>query len=209
MAIIFFVPQDVPALVNKIGKKKFIDRLEWGFTESEPWRYNGMNDQYWDYPVVQGNQQSMHFAFLFNWAGKPWSTQKWSRSILDRFYGYEVANAYLGDEDQGQMSAWLIMASIGLFQTDGGSRANPVYEIGSPLFEKIEIDLGERFGRGKKFTIRAEGASRKNMYVQQATLNGQPLNSFKFPASELLKGGSLILKMGPDLMRIGESPANK
>ena len=95
------------------------------------------------------------------------------------------------------MSAWLIMASIGLFQTDGGSRANPVYEIGSPLFEKIEIDLGERFGRGKKFTIRAEGASRKNMYVQQATLNGRALNSFKFPASELLKGGSLILKMGP------------
>ena len=193
----FFVPQDVPDLVKMIGKKKFVDRLEWGFKASEPWRYNGMNDQYWDYPVVQGNEQTMHFPFLFNWAGKPWSTQKWSRSILDRYYGYGVANAYLGDEDQGQMSAWLIMASIGLFQTDGGSRANPIYEIGSPLFEKIEIDLGERFGRGKKFTIRAEGASRKNMYVQQATLNGRALNSFKFPASELLKGGSLILKMGP------------
>lgn len=193
----FFVPQDVPALINKIGKKRFIDRLEWGFGASEPWRYNGMNDQYWDYPVVQGNQQSMHFAFLFNWAGKPWSTQKWTRSILDRFYGYGVGNAYLGDEDQGQLSAWLIMASIGLFQTDGGSRTNPVYEIASPLFEKIEIDLGERFGRGKKFTIKAEGASRKNMYVQQATINGRALNSFKFPASELLKGGSLILKMGP------------
>ena len=117
----FFVPQNVPSLISKIGKKKFIDRLEWGFKESEPWRYNGMNDQYWDYPVVQGNQQSMHFAFLFNWAGKPWSTQKWSRSILDRFYGYQVANAYLGDEDQGQMSAWLVMAAIGLFQTDGGT----------------------------------------------------------------------------------------
>jgi predicted alpha-1,2-mannosidase len=194
----FFVPQDVPSLVKMIGKKKFIDRLEWGFKESEPWRYNGMNDQYWDYPVVQGNQQSMHFAFLFNWAGKPWSTQKWSRSILDRFYGYQVGNAYLGDEDQGQMSAWLIMAAIGLFQTDGGARANPVYEIGSPLFKKIEIDLGEQFGRGKKFTIIAEGASRKNMYVQSATLNGHSLNSFKFPASELLKGGSLILKMGPE-----------
>ncbi len=194
----FFVPQDVPALISRIGKKKFIDRLEWGFKESEPWRYNGMNDQYWDYPVVQGNQQSMHFAFLFNWAGKPWSTQKWSRSILDRFYGYEVANAYLGDEDQGQMSAWLIMAAIGLFQTDGGARANSIYEIGSPLFKKIEIDLGEKFGRGKKFTIIAEGASRKNMYVQHATVNGHTLNSFKFPASELLKGGSLILKMGPE-----------
>jgi predicted alpha-1,2-mannosidase len=192
----FFVPQDVPALVKLIGKQKFIDRLEWGFKLSEPWRYNGMNDQYWDYPVVQGNQQSMHFAFLFNWAGKPWSTQKWSRSILDRFYGYDVANAYLGDEDQGQMSAWLVMVAMGLFQTDGGASANPVYEIGSPLFQKIEINLGQQFGRGKKFTIVANGASRKNMYVQSAVLNGKKLNSFKFSAADLLKGGSLVLQMG-------------
>ncbi|HEY9341653.1 MAG TPA: GH92 family glycosyl hydrolase [Hanamia sp.] len=194
----FFVPQDVPALINMIGNEKFIDRLEWGFAQSDPWRYNGMNDQYWDYPVVQGNQQSMHFAFLFNWAGKPWSTQKWSRSILERYYGYGVSNAYLGDEDQGQMSAWLVMTSLGLFQTDGGSRDNPIYEIGSPLFEKTEIDLGQRFGRGKKFTIIAKGASRNNMYVQEATLNGKVLHSFNFPASELLKGGSLVLKMGPE-----------
>ncbi|MBV4358216.1 GH92 family glycosyl hydrolase [Pinibacter aurantiacus] len=192
----FFVPQDVPALVNKVSKQRFIDRLEWGFKLSDPWRYNGMNDQYWDYPVVQGNQQSMHFAFLFNWAGKPWSTQKWSRSILERFYGYNVGNAYLGDEDQGQMSAWLVMVSLGLFQTDGGCNANPVYEIGSPLFEKVEIDLGQKFGRGKKFTIVAKGASRNNIYVQKATLNGRALNSFKFPAAELLKGGALELEMG-------------
>ncbi|RNI38783.1 hypothetical protein EFY79_03745 [Hanamia caeni] len=194
----FFVPQDVPDLVHMIGNKKFIDRLEWGFKASEPWRYNGMNDQYWDYPVMQGNQQSMHFPFLFNWAGKPWSTQKWTRSIIDRYYGYGISNAYLGDEDQGQMSAWLIMASIGLFQTDGGSSASPIYEIASPLYQKIEIDLGGKFGRGKKFTIIAQGASRKNKYVQSATLNGRTLHSFKFPASELLKGGSLVLKMGPE-----------
>jgi putative alpha-1,2-mannosidase len=85
-----------------------------------------------------------------------------------------------------------------LFQTDGGSRDNPIYEIGSPLFEKTEIDLGQRFGRGKKFTIIAKGASRNNMYVQEATLNGKVLRSFNFPASELLKGGSLVLKMGPE-----------
>ncbi len=193
----FFVPQDVPALINLVGKKKFVDRLEWGFKVSEPWRYNGMNDQYWDYPVVQGNQQSMHFAFLFNWAGKPWSTQKWSRSIIERYYGYGLGNAYLGDEDQGQMSAWLVMASLGLFQTDGGCNVNPIYEIGSPLFEKVEIDLGKKFGRGEKFEIKAKNASRTNMYVQSAMLNGKELKSFSFPAAELLKGGSLILKMGP------------
>ena len=194
----FFVPQDVPALASIIGKDEFVQRLDWGFTQSEPWRYNGMNDQYWDYPVVQGNQQSMHFAFLFNWAGKPWLTQKWSRSVIDRYYGNGIANAYLGDEDQGQMSAWFVMAAIGLFQTDGGCRSTPIYEIGSPLYERIEINLGKQYGRGEKFVIKANNCSRLNKYVQKATLNGKSLNSFSFPASELLKGGELELEMGPE-----------
>ena len=191
-----FVPQDVPALTEIIGKKRFIDRLSWGFKASEPWRYNAPGDQYWDFPVVQGNQQSMHFAFLFNWAGQPWQTQQWSRSIIDRYYGFDTSNAYLGDEDQGQMSAWFVMAALGLFQTDGGCNAEPVYELGSPLFEKIKIDLGKHFGRGKQFIIKASNTSRENKYIQSAKLNGKKLNSFKFPAKELLKGGTLELEMG-------------
>ena len=192
----FFVPQDVPALTEIIGKERFIDRLSWGFKASEPWRYNAPGDQYWDFPVVQGNQQSMHFAFLFNWAGQPWQTQQWSRSIIDRYYGFDTSNAYLGDEDQGQMSAWFVMAALGLFQTDGGCNAEPVYELGSPLFEKIKIDLGKHFGRGKQFIIKASNTSRENKYIQSAKLNGKKLNSFKFPAKELLKGGTLELEMG-------------
>jgi len=194
----FFVPQDVPALAEAIGKEKFIERLDWGFQESDKLRFNGKRDQYWDYPVVQGNQQSMHFAFLFNWVNKPWLTQKWSRAILDRYYGYGLSNAYLGDEDQGQMSAWFVMAALGLFQTDGGTRVDPVYEIASPLYQKVEIDLGNRFGRGEKFIIEAKNASRLNKYVQSATLNGKPLTDFKFSAGELLKGGILNLEMGPE-----------
>lgn len=194
----YYVPQEVPELAQKIGKDRFIERLDWGFTESYKWRFNAPNDQYWDYPVIQGNQQSMHFAFLFNWVGRPWLTQKWSRAIMDRYYGYGVANAYLGDEDQGQMSAWFVMNAIGLFQTDGGTRMEPVYEIGSPIFERIEIDLGGRYGRGKTFVIEAENTSRINKYVQSATLNGKRLNSFKFPAQKLLNGGELVLEMGPE-----------
>ena len=193
----FFVPQDIPGLAELIGKDRFIERLTWGFESSEPWRYNAPGDQYWDFPVVQGNQQSMHFAFLFNWVGQPWQTQRWSRSIIDRYYGFDVANAYLGDEDQGQMSAWFVMAALGLFQTDGGCSVEPVYEIGSPLFRKVVIDLGEQFGRGQKFEIIATGASRMNKYVQSAWLNGKPLDSFSFPVEEMLGGGSLILEMGP------------
>lgn len=128
--------------------------------------------------------------------GKPWLTQKWSRSIIDRYYGAGVANAYLGDEDQGQMSAWFIMAAIGLFQTDGGCSVDPIYEIASPLYEKTVIRLDNRYGRGKEFTIEARNASRQNKYIQSATLNGKPLQNFYFPASELLKGGTLILEMG-------------
>lgn len=194
----FFVPQDVPALVEKIGKERFTDRLLWGFNQDEGWRYNAPNDQYWDHPVVQGNQQSMHFAWLFNYAGQPWQTQRWSRSVLDRYYGYGIANAYLGDEDQGQMSSWAIMAALGLFQTDGGCAAEPVYEIGSPIFSEVEIDLGNRYGRGKTFKIRAVNTSRNNIYVQSASLNGKELRSFRFPAAELLKGGELVLSMGPE-----------
>ena len=192
----YFVPQDVPALAEQIGKSRFIERLDWGFTESDKTRFNGLNDQYWDYPVMQGNQQSMHFAFLFNWVDHPWLSQKWSRAILDRYYGYGIANAYLGDEDQGQMSAWFIMAAIGLVQTDGGCSVDPIYEIGSPLYEKVEIDLGGKYGRGDKFTIEAQHASRLNKYVQSARLNGKALNDFKFSATELLKGGKLELVMG-------------
>lgn len=194
----FFVPQDVTALVEKIGKERFTERLLWGFNQDEAWRYNAPNDQYWDHPVVQGNQQSMHFAYLFNYAGQPWNTQRWSRSILDRYYGSGDANAYLGDEDQGQMSAWAVMTALGLFQTDGGCAAEPMYEIASPSFEEAVIDLGARYGRGDRFVIRVQNASRNNIYVQSATLNGRELKSFRFPAKELLGGGELVLVMGPE-----------
>lgn len=204
----FFVPQDVPALAEIIGKDRFIERLTWGLEASEPLRYNAPGDQYWDYPVVQGNQQSMHFAYLFNWVGQPWQTQKWSRSIVDRYYGHGISNAYLGDEDQGQMSAWFVMSALGLFQTDGGARQEPIYEIGSPIFERVDIDLGEQHGRGKRFTITATNTSRENCYVQQAWLNGQPLENYWFPASELLKGGNLELEMGPEPNKAWGTAAN-
>ncbi|KPK39826.1 MAG: hypothetical protein AMJ65_11105 [Phycisphaerae bacterium SG8_4] len=194
----FFVPQDVPGLAKAIGVDRFRERLNWGFEESYKWRFNAPRDQYWDYPIMQGNQQSMHFAWLFNWVGRPWLTQKWSRAIMQRYYGNGLANAYLGDEDQGQMSAWFVMAALGLFQTDGACRAEPIYEIGSPLYEKTVIHLGSRFGRGSTFTIEARNTSYRNMYVQSARLNGKKLETFRFPASELLKGGELILEMGPE-----------
>ena len=196
--MLFFVPQDVPALAEYIGKDYFRSKLEEGFERSDPVRFNAPNDEFHAYPVEHGNQQSMHFAYLFNWVGQPWNTQKWARRVLERYYGYGVSNAWLGDEDQGQMSAWLVMTSLGLFQTDGGCNATPQYEIASPVFEKAVIHLDGRYGRGDRFVITAHDASRNNIYVQRATLNGQPWNRFRFDASELLKGGELELWMGPE-----------
>jgi putative alpha-1,2-mannosidase len=88
------------------------------------------------------------------------------------------------------------MAAIGLFQTDGGCSATPMYEIASPLYEKTVIHLGKRYGRGEQFVIEAKNTSKENKYIQSAELNGKPLKSFNFPASELLKGGKLTLIMG-------------
>ena len=82
----FFVPQNIPALAKVIGRDRMLERLKWVFTQSEPWRYNAPGEQYWDFPVVQGNQQSMHFTFLFNHLGEPWETQQWTRSIIDRYW---------------------------------------------------------------------------------------------------------------------------
>ena len=192
----FYVPQDVPGLIAAVGSDRFLERLRWGFETSRPMRYCSLNRDHNEVPVEHGNQQSMHFAWLFNWAGEPHETQARVRSILENYYGYNDTTAWLGDEDQGQMSAWFVMSALGLFQTDGGCRAEPVYEIASPLYEETVIDLGERYGRGRTFTIRAHGTSRLNLYVQKAVLNGRELTSFKFPAKELLKGGSLELWMG-------------
>ena len=189
----FFVPQDVPALIETIGEKNFVERLNWGFEVSKQWRYNAPNDQYWDYPVVQGNQQSMHFAFLFNWAKKPWLTQKWSRSIMDRYYGTGVANAYLGDEDQGQMAGISALMAMGLFSLDGGSAYNPMYDITSPVFNEITIRLDSRYYKGNEFKIKVHDNSPENCYIQKASLNGEMYHKYQLPHTVFEQGGLLEL----------------
>jgi putative alpha-1,2-mannosidase len=124
-------------------------------------------------------------------------SQKWVRAILGAYYGHNPADAYLGDEDQGQMSAWFVMSSLGLFQTDGGCRVSPIYEIGSPLYPKIVLHLsGQHYG-GKTFTILAHNSSLRNRFIQSARLNGQPLDRWWIRQKEVLQGGQLDLELGP------------
>ena len=138
----------------------------------------------------------MQAAYLFNHAGAPWLTQKWVREILYGFYGDGI-DAWPGDEDQGQMGAWFVMSAMGLFQMDGGASMKPIYEIGSPIFEKITIHLDSNYYSGKEFIIEARNVSFENKYIQSAKLEGEKLTKPWFYHSDLVDGGSLVLEMGP------------
>jgi predicted alpha-1,2-mannosidase len=185
----WFVPHDVAGLVALMGREEFNRRLDEGFELSRP----KFVSQY----VNHSNQPNMQAAFLFNHAGAPWQTQKWSRAILSDYYGTGPVDGYPGDEDQGQMGAWFVMTALGLFQMDGGASTRPIYEITSPLFETATIHLDKNYYSGETFTIRAKNNSPENIYIQSATLNGTPLNKPWFYHDELVKGGILILEMGP------------
>jgi putative alpha-1,2-mannosidase len=149
-------------------------------------------------PVNHGNQPNMQAAYLFNYAGKPWLTQKWASEIMEEYYGDNAVNGWLGDEDQGQMGAWYVMSAMGLFQMDGGASMKPIYEIGSPRFEKVVINLDQDYYPGQTFVIEAKDVSKENIYIQSATLNGKALNKPWFYHSELVAGGKLTFQMGSE-----------
>jgi len=201
----WFVPHDVTGLIQLMGKDEFNRRLEKGFVESRKSNFNATGDLFAHYPINHGNQPNMQAAYLFNYSGQPWKTQHWAREIMDNYYGDDPVDGWPGDEDQGQMGAWYVMSAIGLFEMDGGGSVNPFYEITSPLFSKITIHLDNRYYPGKKFIIQAKNCSKKNRYIQSATLDGKPLTRCWFYHSELVDGGSLVLEMGPHPNRLWAS----
>jgi predicted alpha-1,2-mannosidase len=192
----FFVPHDVKGLIDLMGKDEFNKRLDDGFEKSRKANFNATGDRVEEYYINHGNQPNMQAAYLFNYSGKPWLTQKWVREIQDRYYGSDPYNAWLGDEDEGQMGAWFVMSAMGLFETDGGASVKPFYEIGSPIFKKVTIHLDPAFYPGKTFIIEAKNVSDENKFIQSATLNGKRLSKPWFYHSELVNGGKLILDMG-------------
>ena len=118
------------------------------------------------------------------------------RAIQEQYYGTTPYDAYPGDEDLGQMSSWFVMSAIGLFQMDGGCSQTPVYELGSPCYPKITLNLGNKYGRGKRFVIEARNASKENKYIRSMYLNGKKVKGFKIHQKDVLKGGKLVLEMG-------------
>jgi predicted alpha-1,2-mannosidase len=150
---------------------------------------------------AHANQPTHHMLYMYNYAGTPWKAQQHVREVLDEsrgIYGPGLGDGggYLGDEDNGQMSAWFVFSALGLYPASPG---HPEYAIGSPLFTRATLNLPG----GKRFVVSAPGNSRANRYVQRAKLNGQPLTRSYVTHTELTAGGELTLEMGPSASKWG------
>lgn len=198
----FYVPHDAQGLIGKEGKEVFTQRLDSIFTVSQKLIFSGGKEvgAFAGLQTLynQGNQPCLHISWLFNEAGRPSLTQKWVRAILNEFYGTDGIHGYgYGqDEDQGQLGAWYVISSLGLFDVKGLTDTEPSFALGSPLFDKVTIRLSDRYFKGKEFVIEAPGNSAANGYVEQFLLNGQPLKEPRIPFHTLTEGGTLQMQMG-------------
>jgi predicted alpha-1,2-mannosidase len=131
------------------------------------------------------NQPSHHIAYMYDFTGQPWKAQEKVREVLDRLYlGSEIGQGYPGDEDNGEMSAWYLFSALGFYPLQVGS---PTYAIGSPLFTKATINLGN----DKKLVVNAPGNNRQNVYIKGVKVNGKEWTSTALP-HDLIAGGGRI-----------------
>jgi putative alpha-1,2-mannosidase len=193
----WYVSHDIRGLMNLMGDRdNFNNKLDALYTEQYQTSKYQFLDQFPDMTglignYAQGNEFSRLIPYLYNYSGAPWKTQKRVRDIMDIWYGTGPLGI-CGDEDTGLMSHWYVCSAMGIY-SDPMIPAYPIWLIGSPVFKKSTITLGNN----KTFVIEAKNVSAQNKYVQSATLNGEPLNKPWFEHSTLLKGGILELNMGP------------
>lgn len=187
----FLVPHDVKGLIKLFGSDKaFMSKLDslffvegWAGDNASP-DMSGMTGQY-----AHGNEPSHHVIYMYNYAGRPGKAAPMLRKMLNEMY-LDQPDGLSGNEDVGQMSAWYILSSVGLYQVDPvGGR----FVIGSPLFDKATVNVGG----GKTFTVVAKNNSDKNIYVQSARLNGKTLKNSYVDFNDIRHGGTLELVMGP------------
>lgn len=200
----WYAPHDVAGLIELVGIDRFNERLEMTFEEAAKSGYGGKPGEFDSFSGVeklynQGNQPCLHNPWLFNYSGKPWLTQKVVRDICNTFYGVEPTHGYgYGqDEDQGQLGAWFVLASIGLFDVQGGANAEPTMQLGSPLFDRITITLDPKYYNGDSFVINTVGNRSDNIYIQSAEIDGKRLDNCWINLSDITSGGELTLNMGP------------
>ncbi|ALM50481.1 alpha-mannosidase [Flavobacterium psychrophilum] len=196
----FYVPHNVDELVATLGKDTFNDRLDNIFVKSQKNVFGGGTtiDAFAGLSGFynHGNQPNLHISWLFNFSGKPYLTQKWVHAICDEFYGTEGIHGYgYGqDEDQGQLGAWYVMSSIGLFDVKGLTDINPSFQIGSPLFDKVTIKQSGKSGN-KNFVIDVKNNSKSNVYLQEVKLDNRNLEKLSIDLKDIRKGGTLKMKV--------------
>lgn len=181
----WLVPHDVPGLIKLFGgKRPFVTKLDSLFTISGDLGENaspdisGLIGQY-----AHGNEPSHHILYMYNYVGQHDKTAEKVRKVLKTMYHNDF-DGLSGNEDVGQMSAWYILSSLGIYQVEpAGGR----YMFGSPLFDKAVVNVGQ----GKTFTIIAHNNSAKNVYVQQIKLNGRPYKKLYIDYKDIVSGGTL------------------
>ena len=189
------VPHNVADLVKLMGgRQQFVANLDRTFAEplgrSKYDFYSKLPDHTGNVgQFSMANEPSLHVPYLYNYAGAPWKTQKRIRQMLDTWFRADLMGVP-GDEDGGGMTSFVVFSSIGLYPVTPGI---PVYNIGSPLFTRTSLSLPN----GKTFEIVADGCSRDNKYIQRAELNGHPWDKPWISHADLMKGGRLVLVMGP------------
>jgi len=193
------VQQDVPGLIKLLGgKETFVKKLDALFSMKPDFKVGSYKKVIHEMREMKaagmgqyahGNEPVHHVIYLYDYVGQPWKTQKRVREVMEKLYGPDPGG-YLGDEDNGQMSAWYIFGALGFYPVCPGQ---PVYAIGSPLFPDATINLPG----GRTFIILAVNNSKDNVYIQSAKLNGKPLDRPWLRHAEIINGGKLEFVMGP------------
>lgn len=185
----FAAMHDINGMIQEFGgKEEFIKALDNIFVANSKaiGEYmvdiTGLIGQY-----AHGNEPSHHIPFLYNYVGEPWKTQELCREILSTMYTPKP-DGLCGNEDCGQMSAWYILTSLGIYEVIPGSNE---FVLTSPLIESADIELPN----GKHLIIKANNPL-KHKYIQSVSFNGKALNKAYITYDEIMQGGELVFKLG-------------
>lgn len=193
----WFVGHDIPGLAKLMGGNEIaVQKLNEQFEKAAPLNFTpgnsherGEDPTRARIPINYGNQPSIQTAFIFSHLGRPDLTQYWSSEVAKKtFGGLSPETGYSGDEDQGLMGSLAVLIKLGIFQLNGGTEKDPIYEFGSPMFSSIAIALEN----GKTIQINKEG---EGVYIDEVLFNGIKLDRLSIKHSELNSGGELLFKM--------------
>jgi predicted alpha-1,2-mannosidase len=185
----FFVPQDIPGLIDMMGgKEKFENKLDELFstttktTGREQADVTGLIGQY-----AHGNEPSHHMAYLYNFISEPSKTQQHIHQLVNEFYK-PSPDGLIGNEDCGQMSAWYVLSSLGMYEVTPGSNS---FMIGSTLFKEAKVHLEN----GKTFSITANNVSKDNCFIKSTFQNGVELAEYCIFYQDIISGTTISFNM--------------